>query len=271
MTSRGERFGRPPRCDDRRVLTLDCRCFHDPDGGLLRGHVGTHLGVIGGMIKSSCRTVRELAETAMSFVNERGNRRCWIDLVCTSGRHRSVGMSVVLGVVLQESQIDHRTVHLHSYQWKSTKCGGRCQQCGLRDLKGLLQTVADVLPPGAIQDEPVVIQDEPTAVSSGPSSSSRPSLTPDLREIIQDLASSVKVLSDRIGKVEEKKKKDEKGEKEDRSRSRHGPTTSSSVVDSEAVIEETTFTTEVSTCFSSAFQSSFQPSGFVAIGVAGLG
>ena len=50
--------------------------------------------LISGMIKSSCRTVRELAETAIDFVNERGNRRCWIDLVCTSGRHRSVGMSV---------------------------------------------------------------------------------------------------------------------------------------------------------------------------------
>ena len=207
VTTRGERFGNPPRCDDRRVLTLDCRCFHDPDGGVLRGHVGTHLGVISGMIKSSCKTVRELAETAMDFVNECGNRRCWIDLVCTSGRHRSVGMSVVLGVVLQESQVDHRTVHLHSYQWKHMKCGGRCQQCGLRDLKGLLQVVADVLPRGAVRNEPVVIQDEPAS-----SSSSRPSLTPDLREIIQDLASSVRVLTDRVERVE----------KGDRSRSRHG-------------------------------------------------
>ena len=126
-------------------------------------------------------------------------------------------VGIVLGVVLQESQIDRRTVHLHSYQWKNMKCGGRCQQCGLRDLKGLLQIVADVLPPG-------VIQDEPAAVSSGPSSSSRPSLTPDLHELIRNLATSVEVLSDRIGKVEEeKKKKDEKGEKEDRSRSRRGP------------------------------------------------
>ena len=67
--------------------------------------------------------------------------------------------------------------------------------------------MADVLPRGAVRNEPVVIQDEPAS-----SSSSRPSLTPDLREIIQDLASSVRVLTDRVERVE----------KGDRSRSRHG-------------------------------------------------
>lgn len=71
VTTRGERFGDQPRCDDRRVLTLDCRCFSDPDGGLLRSHIGTHLGVIDGIIRFSSKAVQEIAETAMNFVNER--------------------------------------------------------------------------------------------------------------------------------------------------------------------------------------------------------
>ena len=119
VTTRGERFGDQPRCDDRRVLTLDCRCFSDPDGGLLRSHIETHLGVIDGIVRSSSKAVQELAETVMNCECERGNRRCWIDLW-----RYSIAMLVYHGVVLKigifpKGKVVFQTINFQGLQYLS--------------------------------------------------------------------------------------------------------------------------------------------------------
>ena len=204
VTTRGERFGDKPACSDRSVLTLDCRCFSDPGTGHLRGHVGTHIGIIDGMVKACSSAVRGLVDEAMEFIKGSGDRQCWIDLVCTSGRHRSVGMSVVIGLALQDSRIEHRTIHLHSHQWKNMKCGGRCSQCNLQDLSGLLRITAGVLPPPEpIAVETVEVADETSVAGVEP--------TTDLQQMVQSLATSVNLLNERLNELAKDKSKEDRG------------------------------------------------------------
>ena len=129
--------------------------------------MGSHSQIINGII-SQQRETKQCIDYAWRFLQEHNGRHgkpVLIDFFCTSGRHRSVALSVIFGALLQREGIPFRTVHLHSYKWRELRCGGRCEECRIPGLGPILKHIDRVLPATCID----------VAVSSGPPSSSRPS------------------------------------------------------------------------------------------------
>ena len=93
----------------------------------------------------------------------------WLDLFCTSGRHRSVALSVLAGIFLIQKKISFVTAHLDGSHWETMSCGGRCTQCQMRDLQATLNSSRQVF--GNLTARELIQPDEVQVV---PSPSRRP-------------------------------------------------------------------------------------------------
>ena len=110
------------------MLQLDATKFHDPEEDVnLRSHTGRRPGIILGLQRDK-KTTQAMFNSAEIFCRSYENGV--IDLKCRSGRHRSVGSSIVLYRFLRNKGYEVTVVHQHSPEWSSMRCGGRCDQCG---------------------------------------------------------------------------------------------------------------------------------------------
>ena len=110
------------------MLQVDATKFHDPEEDVnLRSHTGRHPGIILGLQRDK-KTMQAMFSSAETFCRSYENGV--IDIKCRSGRHRSVGSSIVFYRFLRNKGYEVTVVHQHSPEWSSMRCGGRCDQCG---------------------------------------------------------------------------------------------------------------------------------------------
>ena len=126
----GERF--PDRINFRSnsypILELNAKDFHDPEQNVsLRGHVGRHPEIVQGLLRGK-RSLDTILRKVDRFCDEED--RGVIDLKCKSGRHRSVGGSIIIYRHLKAKGISCKIIHQHSPEWAQMSCGGRCSLCG---------------------------------------------------------------------------------------------------------------------------------------------
>eukprot|EP00435_Cladocopium_sp_Y103_P068333 s119_g31.t1 len=123
----GMRFGYPQVPSDRRTLWVDCRTLHDPDARReLRGHVGSHPDILAQLAhhEEAAAILQKCLEHAQKYKN------AIIVLYCSSGRHRSVGLSVLVHYGLVSTTGDAPfLIHCHSPRWSEMSCGGACPKC----------------------------------------------------------------------------------------------------------------------------------------------
>ena len=126
----GYRFDDRLNCieDPCPMLQVDATRFRDPEEDVnLRSHTGRHPGIILGLQRDK-KTMQAMFNSAESFCRSYENGV--IEIKCRSGRHRSVGSSIVLYRFFKNKGYDVTVVHQHSPEWSSMRCGGRCDQCG---------------------------------------------------------------------------------------------------------------------------------------------
>ena len=114
------------------VLTINMRGFYDPQAQRhLRGHLGTHTETLRAILHhEDGASVAAIA----SFLTKLCQKTL-IKVFCTQGKHRSVAMAEILGVVLRKAappNADITVQHLNSNNWGSTCYSrGSCFQCAL--------------------------------------------------------------------------------------------------------------------------------------------
>ena len=120
-------------------VILDARPFINPEGSNdksgLSEHVGFHPDIIAGVLdnphfsnwlKEAKRKVYQAAEESEGEIA--------LGIFCTSGRHRSVALSVILGGILRAEGFSTRTTHLSANRWRG--CAGKgCDYCSRSDSK----------------------------------------------------------------------------------------------------------------------------------------
>ena len=126
----GERF--PDRINFRSssypILEVNAKDFYDPEQNVsLRGHVGRHPEIVQGLLRGK-RSLDTILRKVDRFCGKEG--RGVIDLKCKSGRHRSVGGSIIIYRHLRANGISCKIIHQHSPEWSQMSCGGRCSLCG---------------------------------------------------------------------------------------------------------------------------------------------
>lgn len=114
------------------VLTINMRGFYDPQAQRhLRGHLGTHTETLRAILHhEDGASVAAIA----SFLTKLCQKTL-VKVFCTQGKHRSVAMAEILGVVLRKAappNADITVQHLNSNNWGSTCYSrGSCFQCAL--------------------------------------------------------------------------------------------------------------------------------------------
>ena len=88
----------------------------------------------------------------------------WIDLYCSSGRHRSVALSILSAVLMRNLQVGFAIAHLNGSRWREVKCGGRCDQCRMSDLQATVNAVRPIFGPMLVREflrphEPEIIEE----------------------------------------------------------------------------------------------------------------
>ena len=126
------------------------------------GSPGSHCEVLRGVCNQG--ETRELVERIRTFMAENQDKMVWIDLYCSSGRHRSVALSVITGVLLCQLKVPFVIAHLNGVRWQEMRCGGRCDQCKMTDLQATLNAVRPIFGQMVVRDfikprEPEVIEE----------------------------------------------------------------------------------------------------------------
>ncbi len=115
---------------DALVLALDCRGFYDPAGNL--DHIGSHPENLASMIghhKDELTSIFRRVSVAVNAAQQTA-RTLQVLLYCKSGRHRSVGMAVILAYALSRDPRVSGCItaeHLNELQWAAIRnfCGAR--------------------------------------------------------------------------------------------------------------------------------------------------
>ncbi len=112
------------------TVFFDCRIFHDPNGGALRGHVGVHPDIASGLLQAHLfRPFWGDVKRTLQPALRAGPHDVAIGFYCRSGKHRSVALAHLAHGVLSRT---HRASPPDGLQqenaWRRT-CRGCCSEC----------------------------------------------------------------------------------------------------------------------------------------------
>ena len=110
------------------VKYINAKSLWDPDQDpSLRGHVGRHPAILNGLRRDQ-RGLDRIFREVDDFVEH--HDKGVLNVRCKSGRHRSVGGSMLIHRHLASKGFTCVVIHSHSPEWREMSCGGRCTLCG---------------------------------------------------------------------------------------------------------------------------------------------
>ena len=181
----GYRYGTRLPKTQRATWTIDLRLLHDPSQNrTLRGHIGCHPLHMKAMCK--LQQFKDIVAQAKQWLSDEERPKA-ILIICTSGRHRSVCMGLVLHLLVEALDMTAETVHMASGYWCEMECNAQCAGCRLEDAESFT-TAGEVLPPMPPPAETVSIQESTEEADTDPeaplpSDTASPSAAPiNLRE-----------------------------------------------------------------------------------------